>query len=320
MERISDERKSPLGSTAGVVLALFLITHFSRSMLRGGLLQSVPAMIVSYIGVILLIVGFVLRKKTNIFVGLGFAAMAFSALLALLFTMNQLEGGSALVLLPKIQDIARLFGFLVAIIALAAGMLKSHKLCAAFFVVSLILLFIDLVLSFVPGLISFGPCAVTSLIMIRFPDILLFAGVFIGVASIIEPIAAKESLVFREDGSVELTYSGYVSMVLHIVLILFTFGIWSAIWVYRTTRYTNQVKDLEKRIPIRKLLLCLFVPFYIIYWNYVTAKRIDMIAEENGVKTDAKIAVLCLVFSFLLNIAPPIIMQSRINKISKSIR
>ena len=148
----------------------------------------------------------------------------------------------------------------------------------------------------------------------------MFAGVFIGVASITAPIAAKESLVFSEDGSVELTYGGYVSMVLHIVLILFTFGIWSAIWVYRTTRYTNQVKDLEERIPIRKLLLCLFVPFYIVYWNYVTAKRIDMIAEENGVKTDAKIAVLCLVFSFLLNIAPPIIMQSRINKIAKSIR
>ena len=60
--------------------------------------------------------------------------------------------------------------------------------------------------------------------------------------------------------------SAYCSMVKHVFLLLFTFGIWYFIWIYRTTRYLNRVEGEEYRNPTYKLLLCMFVPFYLIYW------------------------------------------------------
>ena len=59
---------------------------------------------------------------------------------------------------------------------------------------------------------------------------------------------------------------GYISMGMHIALLLLTGGIWMYIWVYRTTKLLNCVEDEEYRNPTTKLLLCMFVPFYFIYW------------------------------------------------------
>ena len=41
--------------------------------------------------------------------------------------------------------------------------------------------------------------------------------------------------------------SAYCSMVKHVFLLLFTFGIWYYIWIYRTTCYLNQVEDEPPR-------------------------------------------------------------------------
>ena len=49
--------------------------------------------------------------------------------------------------------------------------------------------------------------------------------------------------------------SAYCSMVKHVFLLLFTFGIWYYIWIYRTTCYLNQVEDEPPRNPTAKLLL-----------------------------------------------------------------
>ena len=39
----------------------------------------------------------------------------------------------------------------------------------------------------------------------------------------------------------------YCSMVKHVLLLLFTFGIWYLIWIYKVTGYLNAVKDEEPR-------------------------------------------------------------------------
>ena len=106
---------------------------------------------------------------------------------------------------------------------------------------------------------------------------------------------------------------GYYSLVLHVVLLLFTFGIWELIWVYRMTDYLNRVEGEEYRDPTKKLLLCIFVPFYFIYWTYKSAQRIDKYAQMNGVQSD--IATLCLVLCFFVSILPPILMQDKVNAI-----
>lgn len=106
----------------------------------------------------------------------------------------------------------------------------------------------------------------------------------------------------------------YCGLTKHILLLLFTFGIWFMIWIYRITGYTNYVKDEEERNPTKKLLLCLFVPFYQIYWTYKTAQRIDKMAAAKGLQSD--LSTLCLILAIFVPIIPPILMQDKLNAIA----
>ena len=109
------------------------------------------------------------------------------------------------------------------------------------------------------------------------------------------------------------TEGGYISLVSHILLLLFTCGIWLYIWIYRMTGYTNQAKGEEYRNPTSKLLLNMFVPFYSIYWTYKTAIRIDKMAHEKNISSD--LSTLCLIMAMFVPIIPPILMQDKVNAI-----
>ena len=106
----------------------------------------------------------------------------------------------------------------------------------------------------------------------------------------------------------------YCSLPVHILLLLFTFGIWQLVWIYRVTAYLNCVRDEEYRNPTAKLLLCMFIPFYYIYWTYKSAQRIDELASSAGISSG--LAVACLILVIFIPIIPPILMQDRINKIA----
>ena len=106
----------------------------------------------------------------------------------------------------------------------------------------------------------------------------------------------------------------YCGLVKHILLLLFTFGIWLLIWIYHVTGYTNCVKDEEERNPTTKLLLCMFVPFYQIYWTYKTAQRIDKMALAKGLQSE--MPTLCLILAIFVPIIPPILMQDKLNNIA----
>ncbi len=110
-----------------------------------------------------------------------------------------------------------------------------------------------------------------------------------------------------------VTSEAYCGLVNHILLLLFTFGIWQFIWIYRMTEYTNAVQDEEPRNPTNKLLLSLFVPFYIIYWTYKTAQRVDKMAATKGLTSD--MATLCLILEIFVPIIPPILLQDKMNNI-----
>ena len=114
-------------------------------------------------------------------------------------------------------------------------------------------------------------------------------------------------------GAAPAVSEAYCDLVKHILLLLFTFGIWHYIWVYRMTRYTNAVEDEEPRNPTNKLLLCLFVPFYLIYWTYKTAQRVDKMAAAAGISSD--LSTLCLILEIFLPIIPPILLQEKMNSI-----
>ena len=114
------------------------------------------------------------------------------------------------------------------------------------------------------------------------------------------------------DGAEALDNDCYVSLGKHICLMFFTFGIWYMIWICRATRFTNAAKGENERNPITKLLLCLFVPFYMIYWTYKTALRIDKIAKARGISSD--LGAICLVLAIFVSFVPPILMQDKINQ------
>lgn len=108
--------------------------------------------------------------------------------------------------------------------------------------------------------------------------------------------------------------NAYCDLVKHILLLLFTFGIYYLIWIYRATAYLNCVEDEPPRNPTNKLLLCMFVPFYFIYWTYKSAQRIDRLAGSKGVASD--ITTLCIILAFFVGIIPPILMQEKMNTIA----
>ena len=107
---------------------------------------------------------------------------------------------------------------------------------------------------------------------------------------------------------------GFINIAMHVLLLLFTCGIWMYIWIYKTTKYLNRAEGEEYRDPVTKLLLCIFVPFYSIYWIYKSALRIDKMANAKGIQSD--ISTLCLILAIFVGIVPPILMQDKINAIA----
>lgn len=127
------------------------------------------------------------------------------------------------------------------------------------------------------------------------------------------PTARANPSANSDNSSAAVSAEAYCGLVKHILLLIFTFGIWLLIWIYRVTGYTNNVDGEEKRNPTNKLLLCMFVPFYQIYWTYKTAQRIDKMAAAKGISSD--LATLCLILEIFVPIIPPILMQDKINAI-----
>ncbi len=134
----------------------------------------------------------------------------------------------------------------------------------------------------------------------------------IGIVSIKEYIFPNPNKQRTGENSFDTNPEGYISLGKHICLLLFTFGIWQLIWIYKSTKFSNYVKDESERGPGAALLLYIFIPFYSYYWTYQTAKRIDKIAKDRGVQSD--IATMCLVLSLFIPILPPIFMQDKINQ------
>ncbi len=119
---------------------------------------------------------------------------------------------------------------------------------------------------------------------------------------------------FNKDNNCCLDYNeSYCELVKHILLSLFTFGIWMLIWIYKTTKALNKAPNSEKYDPTKKLLLCMFVPFYMIYWFYKHAEKIDKLNAVAGNKTDN--TTMYLLLGIFIPVVACILMQDNINKL-----
>ena len=112
--------------------------------------------------------------------------------------------------------------------------------------------------------------------------------------------------------------NGYCGIIKHLLLSAFTLGIWQLVWMYRTTRYLNQVEGYESMKPSTQVIAGLFVPFYLTYWIYKNSLKLDALSRKQGYTF--KLTLPCLALKFLspLNIIlPSMLMQERINAIAK---
>lgn len=108
---------------------------------------------------------------------------------------------------------------------------------------------------------------------------------------------------------------GYCGLIKHVLLLLFTFSIWYFIWIYRTTKYLNRTPNMEQRDPVAQLLLCMFVPFYSIYWFYKTAQRLDALSQSKNIPSD--LSTICLILAIFVAIVAAILIQDKINSLAQ---
>jgi len=238
-----------------------------------------------------------LTKRRDIFLPVGFALAGIACLFSLNFRNVLLLLGNwgmaflAVVFvtdyLPQLREQVKKFWFIPpAVVALAEVLSIGGVL-------------------FVPFLVAFLRLLVTC------------AGTFLAAMWVAYPEGLPQQTVSAsaETGSTTAapTSEIYCGLVKHILLLLFTCGIWLYIWIYRVTGYTNNVQGEENRDPTNKLLLCLFVPFYVIYWMYKTAQRLDKMAAAKSIPSD--LSTLCLILAIFVPIIPPILMQDKLNDI-----
>lgn len=177
-------------------------------------------------------------------------------------------------------------------------------ICVALMAIHAIIDFIDYMISYASS--SFAENAMYFIF--NYSEFSYFGGIIILLISF---MTSQKEITFPASST---AYGkSYKFLVPHVLLLLFTRGIYYLVWIYRTTDSLNSCKNEEYRTPINKLLLCMFVPFYSIYWTYKSAHRIDMLGYEKGILGET--ATLSLILSLFVPILPPILMQSKLNSV-----
>ena len=157
-------------------------------------------------------------------------------------------------------------------------------------------------------------------LIVNIVNILLYGIVLLNLGMWLKDPYSKEKPTSTADGNSTIDEEegeAYCGLGKHILLLLFTCGIWYLIWTYRTTKYLNKTPNAEYYNPTSKLLLCMFVPFYSIYWFYRHGQRIDSFTKSKGLH-NSDMATLCLILGIFIPIVACIIMQDKINTLCTS--
>ena len=157
------------------------------------------------------------------------------------------------------------------------------------------------------------------MLLFRLVDVSLYvAYILIAVSMMPE----KTVQVAYADGSVRnipvsaTRDNGFFGMTAHVLLLLFSGILWSAIWVYRTAKYLNKTPEESTVNPLVQTILYCIVPFYSIYLFYQMGKRTDKLGQSCGINSSD--AMACLLLGIFLPFAALLLIQSRVNNISKA--
>ena len=243
-----------------------------------------------------------------------FSAIACQTLIRILFVLRSFY----------IVNILRLVAWLMILVLALDACRVTNKVssvaavCRKVFFVPAVLVFLAALIPLIRGvanLYSFG-MILRQLIPFLF-NIFEVLGVFFLAAWLVNPYTKGQPAVASgtygiNSTEVQTDEEAYCDLVKHILLCLFTFGIWSLIWIYRTTKYLNKAPHAEQYNPTNQLLLCMFVPFYQIYWFYQHGQRLDALSRAKNLN-NSDMATLCLIFGIFVPVVACILMQDRIN-------
>ena len=105
--------------------------------------------------------------------------------------------------------------------------------------------------------------------------------------------------------------AGYFALLPHVLLMIFIGWVWQYVWIARVTKYLNE-RALFNRSVAAEILLCIFIPYYNVFFIYKAAQAIDEIGAPYN---KGNIATMCLIFQIFTGIVSPILMQKKINDI-----
>lgn len=178
---------------------------------------------------------------------------------------------------------------------------------------------------FLPGALAAGelPLGLLSWLLVHQPPVLFLSGstgiILFGLRVGILYIVMLW-LAFPEGLEVNTKFhgNGYKSMIPHLLLCIFTLGIYQLIWICKVTKYLNARINTEPAMtPWHQVVASMFVPFYMVYWTYKCAQRLDITAREQGAQSNLTLLCTILqVFSFYNVILPSILIQDKINTLA----
>ena len=270
-------------------------------------------------GSVILLVVAMFRGKRDLFAGIAFTVNAFFP--AITVISNILQGSFAYA-----QLVTAVFFAILAVDCFLNGVLAKYSWAVALVSVLVGVLNIVQSIQFVklitqpladnPGMML---TTMLPMLLFRLVDVSLYvAYILIAVSMMPE----KTVQVAYADGSVRnipvsaTRDNGFFGMTAHVLLLLFSGILWSAIWVYRTAKYLNKTPEESTVNPLVQTILYCIVPFYSIYLFYQMGKRTDKLGQSCGINSSDVMA--CLLLGIFLPFAAMLLIQSRVNNISKA--
>lgn len=213
---------------------------------------------------------------------------------------------------------------MVASILVAVGYITAKKNNAKIYLVSIvslrvvafILVFINSYINYTENFNSSVFGAVLSTISItKWTWITLFVN--IGLAVLVYLKANPKPTYEVPESEYHNNNDMYVGMVKHVLLSLFTFGIYNCIWTYKTTENLN-CDGNQIQSGAKKLLLCIFVPFYRLYWYYNQSKRLENLMRAKDMHTSDFAIVTLILAIFVPIVAASVFLQLKLNEYAQN--
>lgn len=108
----------------------------------------------------------------------------------------------------------------------------------------------------------------------------------------------------------------YLSLPAFVAESVFSFGIRLYIWIYQVMAYLDERSGQETSNPGLRLFFCLICPLYMVWWVSQTAKRIDLLEDKDGNRSN--LVVPCTIYALVGGaLLAAVIMQKRINFLEK---